>query len=149
AVGTKGCRDRAAARRRPGAEGLRERGEIASVALRLGHESRPAVAKAEQSRPRAPIAGPAPRGTRRGRPPRLGVALSLATDTQQRTRHTHQSAVTRILRQLFLGWHASGRGLGRRTRGLVGCPEPAMGPSFDGPRVSPSLLRTGGLLPGS
>ena len=97
--------------RRPSAEGLRERAAIAAVALRVGHESRPAVAEAEQSRQSAPVAGPAPAAARRGRPPRMGVALSLATDPQQRARHAHQPADARILRQLFTGWQPPGRGL--------------------------------------
>jgi len=38
----------------------------------------------------------------------LGVALSMATDPQQRARHAHQPASARILRQLFPGWQPLG-----------------------------------------
>ena len=112
-IGRERSRGRAAAqpRQRP-REGLREPAAIAALALRVGHESRPAVAQAEQSRPSAPVAGPAPAAARRGRPPRMGVALSLATDPQQRPRHAHQPADDRGFsvsfspdgRRLAVGW---------------------------------------------
>ena len=77
----------------------------------------------------------------------MGMALSLATDPRQRARHAHQPADARILRQLFIGRQATGRGLVGRARGLVGCPGQAMGSCLD--RTGASPPGTGGLFAGA
>jgi eukaryotic-like serine/threonine-protein kinase len=141
AISAKSCR-------RGGAEGLGERAARAAPALRGGHEPCPAIAQAEQSWPGASAAGPTPAIAWRGGSPRMGMEVSLATDPQRRPRHAHEPADdARIRRKLFTGWHSPGRGLARRTRRLVGCPEPTTHSRPHGPRESP--VRTRGFFSGS